>query len=95
MVPDEGYIDIDTKGKVSEKVVLKVGWSLAMGSFTWKHEGKLSEKVVLKEGWSLMVVFYPGIHYSSGGGFFLACEDSGEMFDNSSPVCAFFFPSGG
>ena len=26
-----------------------------------------------------------------GGGFFLACEDFGRMFDNSFPVCAFFF----
>ena len=24
-------------------------------------------------------------------GFFLACEDSGKMFDNSFPGCAFFF----
>ena len=24
-------------------------------------------------------------------GFFLACEDFGRMFDNSSPACAFFF----
>ena len=26
-----------------------------------------------------------------GGGFFLACEDLGSMFDNSLPACAFFF----
>ena len=26
-----------------------------------------------------------------GGGFFLACEDFGRMFDNSFPACAFFF----
>ena len=26
-----------------------------------------------------------------GGGFFLACEDFGGMFDHSLPACAFFF----
>ena len=26
-----------------------------------------------------------------GGGFFLACQDFGRMFDNSFPACAFFF----
>ena len=26
-----------------------------------------------------------------GGGFFLACENFGRMFDNSFPACAFFF----
>ena len=26
----------------------------------------------------------------SDGGFFLACEDFGRMFDNSFPACAFF-----
>ena len=26
-----------------------------------------------------------------GGGFFLACEDFGRMFDHSFPVCTFFF----
>ena len=26
-----------------------------------------------------------------GGGFLLACDDSGRMFDNSFPACAFFF----
>ena len=25
------------------------------------------------------------------GGFFLACEDFGRMFDNLFPACAFFF----
>ena len=29
--------------------------------------------------------------FSGGGGFFLACEDFGRMFDNSFPACAFFF----
>ena len=28
---------------------------------------------------------------SGGGGFFLACEDFGRMFDNSFPACAFLF----
>ena len=27
------------------------------------------------------------------GGFFLACEDLGRMFDNSFPACTFFFPT--
>ena len=27
----------------------------------------------------------------SGGGFFLACEDFGRMFDNLFPACAFLF----
>ena len=35
------------KGKVSEQVVLKEGWSLVKDSFTWKYEGKVSEQVVL------------------------------------------------
>ena len=33
-------------------------------------------------------------HYwldGDGGGFFLACENFGRMFDNSFPACAFFF----
>ena len=29
--------------------------------------------------------------FSGGGGFFLACEDFGRMFDNSFSACAFFF----
>ena len=29
--------------------------------------------------------------YGGSGGFFLACEDFGRMFDNSFPACAFFF----
>ena len=28
--------------------------------------------------------------FSGGGGFFLACEDFGRMFDNSFSACAFF-----
>ena len=28
-----------------------------------------------------------------GGGFFLACENYGRMFDYSFPICAFFFQS--
>ena len=28
--------------------------------------------------------------YGGGGGFFLACEDFGRMFDNSFPACAVF-----
>ena len=31
-----------------------------------------------------------GCGSSCGGGFFLACEDFGRMFDNSIPACAFF-----
>ena len=29
--------------------------------------------------------------YGGGGGFFLACEDFGRMFDSSFPACAFLF----
>ena len=28
---------------------------------------------------------------AGGGGFFLACEDFGRMFDHSFSVCTFFF----
>ena len=38
---------------------------------------------------SLPTPFYSVI--VSSGGFFLACEDLGRMFDNSFPACAFFF----
>ena len=32
-----------------------------------------------------------GFVISGDGGFFLACEDLGRMFDNSFPACTFFF----
>ena len=34
------------------------------------------------------------IDYGGGGGFVLACDDFGRMFDNSFPACAFFFLGG-
>ena len=39
-----------------------------------------------------LIVLKRCIHLSyGGGGSFLACKDFGRMFDNSIPVCAFFF----
>ena len=46
----------------------------------------LSEAECLLKGVCLEIIPSHG-----GGGFFLACEDLGRMFDNSFPVCVFFF----
>ena len=38
----------------------------------------------------LLVISKNGkIHFDGGGGFFLACEDFGRMFNHSIPACAF------
>ena len=43
----------------------------------------------IKRKWSQkLVVLGQGFIYG-GGGFFLACEDFGRMFDSSFPTCAF------
>ena len=38
-----------------------------------------------------LVILLDNLDEDGGGGFFLAGEDFGRMFDNLFPACAFFF----
>ena len=56
-------------------------------------KGKTYTEKGLRFFWRLFLLFVIIVYFIqrlNGGGFFLACEDFGRMFDNSFAACAIF-----